>query len=350
MADVDSQNLGELGAITKKLVAAAIPDNLKKKNYMYNTIMDKKHKISGGSKITLPFKGSANPASMKSINGTTDVVDRNIAQQLYDAEFAWTHKYTSVNFTLDEMARTQDSADGWEKFMNSKKNGAINDGVRQFTQNIYASRTDATADYYDPKGFNGFADIFATSGTTYGGWADTDFSENAWAPIIKTTNASITYNVLSPLLTEARARSEAGEAQSNMYGDESKLDLIVTNQFLFSQFKVAEQAQQRYSNVQVKDPKDVAIGWNMYEVDGIKWMIDEFISGSQTAGTYDNWLIALSTSDMILQYKYGLGSDSPLDTSSLRIPNQTITGNDTFFSGAMTTAGRRNFAVHKNLG
>lgn len=348
---VDSQVLGEVAAVTKKYVATKIPDNLKKVNYMYNAIMREKTKIDGGTKITLPFKGAANPSSMKSINGTTDVIDRNIAQQLFDAEFNWVYKYTSVNYTLDEMTRTVDTPEGWKKYFKAKKQGAMNDGVRQFTQNLYGSRDNAAAGaLYDPKGFNGMYDIFAASGTSYGGFADTDFSDNAWAPIIKTTDQAISYNVVSPLITAARARCEGSDMQQNINGTEEKIDLIITNQYLFSQFKIAEQAQQRYSNVQVKDAKDVSIGWNMYEVDGVKWMIDDFCPGSQTAATYDNWMIIVPTSSFILQCKYGLGmGNSPVDVDNLRLPNQTIIGSDSFFAGALTTAGRRNMVVHKNL-
>lgn len=349
---VDSTTLGEVAAITKKYVSKRIPDNLKKVNYIYNAIMKEKIPIDGGTKITLPFKGAANPSSMKSINGTTDVIDRNIAQQLYDAEFSWVHKYTSVNFTLDEMARTIDSPEGWKKYFKAKKQGALNDGVRQFTQNLYGSRDNSAAGstLYDPKGFNGMYDIFASSGTTYGGWADTSFSDEAWTPILSTTEQAITYNVVSPLITQARARCEGSDSQTNINDTALKIDLAVSNNYLFSQFKIAEQAQQRYTNVQVKDPSDVQIGWNMYEVDGIKWMIDDFAPGSKTAGTYDNWLIIVPTAAFILQVKYGLGTKaSPVDVDNLRIPNQTIIGSDSFFSGALTTAGRRNMVCHKAL-
>jgi hypothetical protein len=348
---VDSQVLGEIAAITKKHVSQNIPDNLKKVNYFYNAIMKEKVKIDGGSKITLPFKGAANTASMKSINGTTDVIDRNISQQLFDAEFDWVYKYTSVNFTLDEMARTIDSPQGWKKYFKAKKQGAMNDGVRQFTQNLYGSRDNAAAGaLYDPKGFNGLYDVFAPSGTAYGGFADTAFSDDAWNPTIATGNQVITYNVLSPLITAARARCEGSDQQTNLNGTELKIDLIVSNSYLFSQFKIAEQAQQRYSNVQVKDAKDVNIGWNMYDVDGVKWMIDDFAPGSKASGTYDNWLMVLPTAAFILQCKYGLGmGKSPVDTDNVRIPNQTIIGSDSFFAGALTTAGRRNMVIHKTL-
>jgi len=336
----------EAAAVVVKNVRKKVPDQLRKSNAIFNLITEKQVvKISGGVEITTPFKAYVNNA-INYINGTTDTIDMNVYQQLVYAKFPWVYRVLPVNFTLDEYTKAYEAEEAMADFFAIKINGAIADGVRNFTTGFYNSRSSM-----DPKSFNGMRDILATSGTSYGGWADTDFTGDVWAPIIDTTNQAISYSAISSKIGQLKGRIQA-DSQPNRFGDDLKVDFAICNSFLWSNFKINEQAKQRFTNVRVTDANDVSIGWDMYDVDGVKVQIDEFAPGSASSSAFDNWFIILASGALELRAKYGGFKGlqkSPFDSEDIRIPNQTIMGSQEFFAGALVAPSRRAFAVLKNL-
>ncbi len=330
-----SFDLAEANAVVTQYIFKEIPDALAKANFIWRKLaMDNKQYVSGGREIQFPLKTLANN-QLGFINGSTDVIDVNISQQLVYGVLDWKYFYSNVSITLDDITKTNDTPLAIRSLMEAKKELGVTDAVRRLTQAIHGSSVT------DPKSFDGLQDaIAATSGTAYAGLVDTDFPDaTAYLPVQDTTTAVVNYSNIASMISQIKARLQ----QDGVSGIDYKLDCAISNDAVYTAFMIAEQAKQRfYENTTLES------GFEGIKVNGVFWYVDNFTPGSADGVTADNFLYFLTSKSMCLFYKYGLDKKSPFD-GEIRIPNQTIHANQTYLAGNVAVKNRRVNGVFKNL-
>lgn len=329
-----SFDLSEANAVVTQFIFKEIPDGLEKANYLWKMLAtDQNEYVSGGKNIQFAIKTLANQ-QLGFINGSTDVIDTNISQQLVYGTLNWKYFYNNISITIDDLTKTQDTPLAIKSLMEAKKNLGKADAVRTLTQALHDSST------VNAKSFDGLPDIFAASGTAYAGLLDTEFPDaTAYLPVIDTTTQVVNYANIQPLISQVRARLQQDGSSSLDY----KLDVAISNDSVYSKFMIAEQNKQRfYENTTLES------GFEGIKINGVFWYVDNFTDGTADGTTADNFLYFLTSKSFKFFYKYGLDRKSPYD-GEIRIPNQTIMANQYYLAGNLANTNRRVNGVFKTL-
>jgi hypothetical protein len=241
--------------------------------------------------------------------------------------------FSNFSITLQDLNTTADSKHAIVSLVTMKAENTIA-SIRQFVASaFYGSAAD------NPLAYNGFADIFAASGTSYAGLLDTDLGVDAagdkvWLPQINTTSTTINYATINGMMTKLKTKAASS-------GAENTLDFMVSKPEVLSVFKNTQQAQQRFI-----EAKDLESGFDAIKVNGVVWFADDNAPGSGSA--YPLYLI--NSGSMKFFYKYGFeGKESPQDISGLRLPNQPIMVHQKFYTGNLFCVNRRVNGVFKAL-
>lgn len=330
-----SYDLNEANAVVTQYIFKDIPDGLAKANYLWRKLaIENKEYISGGKNIQFPIKLLANN-QLGFINGSTDVIDTNISQQINYGTLNWKYFYNNVSITLDDITKTNDTPLAIKSLMKAKIELGKTDAVRRLTQALHGSSTT------DPKSFDGLQDaIAAASGTAYAGLLDTDYADpTAYLPVQDSTTTAVNYSNIAPLIAQVKARLSQDGSNALDY----KLDCAISNSAVYTRFMVAEQNKQRFYENTTLDA-----GFEGIKVNGVFWYVDEFTPGSADGATNDNYLYFLTSKSMCMFYKFGLDKQSPFD-GAIRIPNQTIQTNQMYLAGNVAVKNRRVNGVFKTL-
>ena len=326
-------NLDEIFATTTKFIDDNVQRVWEVTTPLHKQIMKKKKYVDGGNRLTVALDFNPNQA-IGFISGTSaDLLNVNTQQNAIPAELDWKYLYSNFSITLQDLNTTADSKHAVISLVTLKAENTIA-SIRQFVaQAFYASGAD------NPMAFNGFADIFAASGTSYAGLLDTDLGVDAagdknWLPQIDTSSSAITYATINKMMTKLKTKAASS-------GAENTLDFMVSKPEVLSVFKNAQQSQQRFI-----EAKDLEAGFDAIKVNGVVWFADDNCPGSGTA--YPLYLI--NSGSMKFFYKYGFeGKDSPQDVSGLRLPNQPIMVHQKFYTGNLFCVNRRVNGVFKAL-
>ena len=326
-----SFDLNEANAVVTQFIFKEIPDGLQKANYLWYLLATKnKEYIDGGKFIQFAIKALANQ-SQGFINGSTDVIDMNVNQQLVYGTLNWKYHYSNVSITLDDLTKTSDTPRAIKSLLEAKKQMGKADAIRQLSAAVHNSST------VNPKSFDGLVD--AISSGAYAGLTPGDFTDNAYLPIVDTATTVVSYSNIAPMITRLRARAQnAGGASVN-----GKVDLMLSNDAVYQAFMNSQQGNQRFVEV-----SDLAAGFEGVKVNGVSWFVDSNAAGSGDGVTADNYLYVLTSDTLRMAYKYGLDNKSPLD-GVVRIPNQPINGTQAFFAGNLVVDNRRLNGVFQTL-
>lgn len=320
---LDANQLQEVFALTTQHINDSVPDLFVRANALYSELLKRKNFVNGGTKIQLPIAGVAELGSQGFITGTSaDSLNLNINQVLTYGELAWKFFFYAVTFDLKEITITEDSPHAIKNFAQTKINFAKSSMIRTLSTAMHAS---ATA---DTNQFNGFGDIFATSGTAYAGITNTDIPNWMWyAPAVI---AAANYTTLSPVFDELKSRCTQSGVSNTLDGTSAdyRPKLILSGVTQFSNFKNAEQMKLRFTTGDTMKSGFVSIN-----VDGLDWVQDTFCA--------DSTIYVLTPASFELFYKYGFGKASPLDDKLLRIPSQPVKSQVEFMAGNIGNTNRR---------
>jgi hypothetical protein len=320
---LDASQLQEVYALTTQHINDSVPDLFTRANYLYKQMLARKNYVAGGRLIQLPVFGVDEVKSMGFISGTSsDNLNLNLNQTLSYGELNWKFWNAALTFDLKELTITEDSPHAIKSFVATKTAGMKNSMVRALSEAMHGNATT------DTNKFNGFGDIFATSGTAYAGINNTDIANWFWyAP---STIAAANYTNLSPVFDELTTRVTQTGSSSTLDGTAAsyKPDLILSDRIQYNAFKVAEQLKLRFT------PSDLMkSGFTSIKVDGIDWVMDTFSASSR--------IYVLTSDSFEMFYKYGFGKKSPLDDGLLRIPQQPVKTGVEFLAGNMGCTNRR---------
>lgn len=326
-------NLDEIFAVTTKYIDDNVQRVWEVTTPLHKEIMKKKRYVDGGNRLTVALDFNPN-SSIGFISGTSaDLLNVNTQQNLKPAELDWKYLYSNFSITLDDLNKTADSKHAIVSLVTMKAENTIA-SIRQFTSKaFYGSAAD------DPMAFNGFADIFAASGTSYAGLLDTDLGVDAagdknWLPQIDTNSTAVSYATINSMMTKLKTKAASS-------GAENTLDFMISKPEVLSKFKETQQAQQRFVDV-----KDLEAGFDAIRVNGVTWFADDNCQGSGSA----YYLYLINSGSMKFFYKYGFeGKNSPQDISGLRLPNQPVMVHQKFYTGNLFCVNRRVNGVFKAL-
>ena len=314
-------NLDEIFAVTTKYIDKNVEEIFCNTTPLLKEIMKKKEYVDGGNRLTVALDFNPNQA-IGYITGTAaDLLNVNPQQNLIPAELDWKFMYSNFSITLKDLNATADSKHAIVSLVSQKAKNALA-SVRQFlASSFYGSAAN------NPNAFNGMADIFAASGTSYAGLLDTDLGVDAvgdkkWLPQFDTTSTVCDYQSIEPMLTKLKTKA-------SIEGNASRLGYMVSRANILSAFKQKQQLQQRFLPA-----KDLEAGFDGVNVDGVVWYADEFCPAST--------LYLINADSIKFFHKYGFeGKDSPQDVSGLRIPNQPIMVHQKFYTGNLFCVDRR---------
>lgn len=322
-------NLDEIFAVTTKYIDKNVEEIFCNTTPLLKEIMKKKEYVDGGNRLTVALDFNPNQ-SIGYITGTAaDLLNVNPQQNLIPAELDWKYMYSNFSITLKDLNATADSKHAIVSLVSQKAKNTLA-SVRQFlAASFYGSAAN------NPNAFNGLADIFAASGTSYAGLTDTDMGVDAvgdkkWLPQFDTSSTVCSYATIEPMLTKLKTKA-------SIEGNASKLGYMVSKANILSAFKQKQQLQQRFLPA-----KDLEAGFDGVNVDGVIWYADEFAPAST--------LYLINADSIKFFHKYGFeGKDSPQDVSGLRIPNQPIMVHQKFYTGNLFCVDRRLNGVFTNL-
>ena len=326
-------DLNEIFATTTKFIDDEMPTIFTNTTPLYKEIMKKKVYVDGGNRLTVPL--NFNPTeTMGYITGTSaDLLNVNTQQNIIPAELDWKYFYSNFSVTLQDLNATADTKRAVVDLVVTKAENTIA-AVREFwAKSFYGSAND------NPLAINGMADIFAASGTAYAGLLDTDMGvdevgDKKWLPQIDTTTTTVSYAGIEPMLTKLKTKA-------SLKGNAAKLGYMVSKAAVLSAFKAAQQTQQRFLPA-----KDLEVGFDGLNVDGVIWYADEFCQGSGSA----YYLYIINPDSIKFFHKYGFdGKNSPNDVSGLRLPNQPVMIHQKFYTGNLFCVDRRVNGVFKAL-
>lgn len=318
-----ADQLVEIASLTTIHINDSFPDLLVRANALYQEMDKRKNYVPGGKEIQMPVFGLNELASQGFIAGTAaDSLNLNKNQVVTYGTLQWKFFYYAVTFDLKELTQTEDSPHAVKSFVQTKVGFAKNSMIRTLSEALHASGS------VDLNKFNGFADIFAASGTAYASLNDTDFANWAWyAP---SAIAASNYTNIAPIIDTLVSRCSQTGANSTLDGTAAdyRPKLILSDATQYSNFKKAEQLKLRFTPSEL-----MKAGFTAINVDGLDWVVDTFCSSST--------IYVLTPPSFELFYKYGFGKKSPLDTTALRVPQQPITSQINFLAGNLGCTNRR---------
>jgi len=334
---LSSSQLNQLNSLAHQQIESEIPDIFSRANYMFHLLMQQKKKIDGGTFIQIPVVRQE-LQSKGWITGTAaDVLDLNPNPMFTYGTFNWKYYYHAITITLEDMTQTFDTKNAIKSLLEAKIQQSKGSITRDLTKSFFGTAAN------NPLQFNGLGDVFAASGTAYGGLLDTDLGvddngDAIWLPYEDSSTTTVNYTGIEPVINKIKERTQQfGMGNSPQYD----LDVMISNATTQSTFKVNEQLKQRFLTA-----KTLESGFKTLEIDGIDWFIDGYSGGSK--GNASN-LYFLTSKSFALAYKYGLDSKSPLDEETLVIPNQPIQSNRSFIAGNIICNNRRVNALQSAL-
>ncbi len=334
---LSADQLNEALAVAHDAIRTEIPDQFGKANALFNRLSKKPNLeyVSGGTQISQPVEIAENK-SQGFFDGLYGTIDTSANQQLSKANFDFKYFYHNVSFTLQDFTKTDNTANAVKSLIVAKIEGAKNAATRTLSEAMYGTGSDSNGN-----AFNGFADIFAASGTAYGGITNTDLDDiSTWLTEIDTSTNTINYANLNQVVRKLVA---TGQRYGNEIGSYAP-DMMISNSFVQAKFLASQQSNQRFI-----DSEDLGAGFAGCKFNNINWFVDEYSPGSADGSTADNELYILSTPTLKMCYKYGFeGKDTIMDGNT-RIPNQAIQTNQTFLVGNMICTARRYNGVFKSL-
>lgn len=326
--------LDNIQAIAHQEIMKTIPDTLIRKNALYNRLIKRYKPLKGGTEvIQIPIFVTEN-ASQGFINPAGGTFDINPNENLtYGTLNYKTYQCTST-ITQKDLNATEDSENAIIAMTKLKVSIAFNSMIRELSAAVYASGTTANL------GFNGFADIFAASGTAYAGINDTTYA--SWLPVYDSSTTIVSYTAIANMLATLAERVDEAPVAPDLessYG----LDLMLSKARVQAAFKSTLQTQQRFM-----DDDLVKAGFKGIEVDGIPWVVDYYAPG--TASTSDNYLYILSTASFNFGIRFGFGKGPESMISGKHIlPNQPISTKTSMNVGNFWCENRRVNGAFKTL-
>jgi hypothetical protein len=324
----------DAAAVAVNAVQAEIPDLLAAKNYLYGLMLKRAKYVSGGDLIRMALNVLETPTN-GFINGTTDTVSINQAQNLTYGTLNWKYFYQNYTLSLDDMTKTGDTDKAIIDLVKAKAASSKNSAVRTLSAAMYGSGSS------DTNVFNGFADIFAASGTAYANVLDTVYP--SWLPVYNSSDTTPTYAVISKMMGELSEKIQQAPIDNELQ-TEYELDVMISRAAVQDYYKTTLQNQQRFADIET-----VKSGFKGVSVNGVFWYTDSFCPGSVNGSTADNYLYLLSSSSFHLFYKYGFGKNNcPLDTKQT-LPNQPVNINTSYYAGNLGCSNRRVNGAFKTL-
>ncbi len=328
--------LSDVSSVAEDYIEKGIPDTLGLANFGLHHLMQNKKYISGGDTVRYPIL-LKETESADFINGTTDVTSTNPQQNFTHGNLNWKFYYCNVVVTLDDLTRAGDTEQAIVNLFTEKVNFAKNKITRDLSRAYHESGTAAN------KQFNGLPDIFATSGTAYAGITDTDFDDRTqWLPEIDSGTQIVNYRNISKMIDKLRQRCQGLYNQNTGQGYD--VDIMFSNYAVRNAFTATEHDKARYY-----DKETLKAGFEVININGVKWAIDGNTPGTMDGLTADNYLYILSSKSMEFFYKYGIDKKCPLDQKSQILPNQPITFNSNYWAGNVGCNNRRVNGVFKTL-
>lgn len=325
--------LADVLAVAHQEIMENIPDILAQTNGLLNRIIKKqKFQLKGGNQtIQFPVAVYENTAQGW-ISGTTDVQNINPTQNFVYGELQYKYFYSTVAIPLQDFSATVDSPNATANLVIQKKNMAISTFTRTMSAAMYASGTASNQQ------INGFADIFAASGTAYGGLNNTTYAN--WLTEIDSTTTVVSYQAINGMLATLNERTNQQPLESTSNSqivDRYDLDLMVSRGAIQARYESQLQVQQRFMDADL-----VKSGFKGIEVNGIPWVVDYY--------SPSNYLYIVSSSSMHFggRYGFGISTKSPLDNDQV-LPNQPIAVSTRYHVGNLYCENRRVNGVFTGL-
>ncbi|MAF36915.1 hypothetical protein CL622_07395 [archaeon] len=329
---LSSSQLNEAISVAHRLIANELASSFAKANYFYQVVTKAPLlKAGSGTKIQIPVQLATNKAS-GFFSGEYDTVPTNANQQITYAEFDWKFYMSNSTFNLKDFATGTGSA-AVKDLIKTKIALAKQDAIRELSEALHtSSATDANS-------INSLKDAAGAAGTAYGGLSDTDLPE--WLFERDTTTATINYANINNVFRVLMGRGQGVGDETGTYTP----DLMLSNSYTLSRFLSSQQSQQQFST-----EKSLKSGFSGCLFNGVDWVVDEYCTGSGDGVTADNELYILSTNTFRMFHKYGFsGSQSPMDTLNMRMPNQAAISSQTYLVMNLVAIARRYSAVFTAL-
>jgi hypothetical protein len=327
-----SDQLNEAVSVAHRLIADELASSFAKANYFYMVMSKRPHLVKGdGTKIQIPVQYAENEAK-GFFSGEYDTVPTNANQQITFAEFDWRYFVSNSTFNLKDFT-TGTGSNAVKDLIKSKIALAKQDAVRDISSALHTSSAS------NPNQINSLFDAAGPSGTAYGGLSDTDLPN--WLFERDTTTNTINYANLNNVFRVLMGRGQNMSDDTGTYAP----NLMISNSFVLSKFLNSQQSQQQFTS-----DKDLRAGFAGCNFNGIPFVVDEFTPGSADGATADNRLYILSTNTFRMYYKYGFeNAKSPMDTLSMRLPNQAAISSQTYMVMNLVNIARRYNAVFTAL-
>jgi hypothetical protein len=310
-------------------------DGLAKRNPFMSWLMgDGKEHVKGSINIQTPIKLIKN-ASSAFISGTSAVVDTNPSIQLQYMTHNWKYYNFNVNFTLQDFNQVGGDTEK-VNFMAKKTEGALNDSIRELSSAFHIgtySAAGGTINTYPLKP-NGLLEVTVASGTAYGALTDTDYTDDttAFLPLIETTTIP-NYTNINQGINKLKGRTAKELDPSGFMG--------LMNPVTYSKFQSSVQNQQVFTK-----PSTFNVGSEGFNVNGVDFMLDSDVPGTQNGSTGDNYIYVFPKEIMRMVYNFGFGNKSPFD-GEVRLPNQPIQSIQHYMSMNLICSMRRLVLVWK---
>lgn len=259
-----------LTAITQKYIAPRVVDNtFKGAPFAYWMREEGRLVIRGGRSITQPIIKAQLNSEMY------DGLDPATLEQLEpftSAEYQW--KWGRVPFVIQETDIDKNSGDeGVVDIVQATEETAKLTMIELLSSQLFGTNASA------PKSFDGLQDLFAASGTSYGGLLDTEFvSPATWLTQIRSLLSAGVLTALDMRLL--RGQCTKGAVKPN---------LGLCNFPTYAKIWAIAQGAQRFG-----EERMASLGFDHIMFEDMAIMPDEHASGSGT-GLADNWLMFLNT-------------------------------------------------------
>jgi len=325
-----ADQLNQVYAVVPSAIEKEIINQLLVTTALLNTVTKKPilEYFDGGADIQIPVQKAKNKSG-GFFSGGFDQRDISSNQLITNAKFDLKYQDYSVTTTLKEIALTS-GANAVVSLIEEKVKLAAQDAANVMAEGLFGSGSDS-----DGFAINGFTDIFAASGTAYGGLTNTDFDDNTtWLTEIDTSTNTINFANINGLVGKL----------INKGGQRYAPKLMISNSYVQDKFLNSQQSQQRFTS-----ENDLKSGFAGVKFRNIDWFVDEYCQGSGDAAVDDNHLYIIAPETMSLKYKYGFeGKNAPTNMNA-PLPNQSAVLSKHDMAYNLVCKARRYNGVFKNL-
>lgn len=331
---LSAAQMREAGAVATQYINEQVEDIFAQRNALYGRMVKRKKAVTEGkTEIQMPITYAENQSVGFIAGDGSDTISLNPNKTITFGTLQWKYFYSNISISLQDIVEGGDSKESVITLVQAKVSQAKNTMARNLSEAMYASATS------NAKTFNGMADIFAASGTAYAGINNNDVPN--WFPLEDSSTQIINYANINNNLAQLNVR--VGQSPFDGYGNDLKVDLLLSNWFVQSQYMNSEQIKQRYI-----ESKKLDSGFDGIMFNGIEWAVDYYAPGSANGTTADNYLYMLSTQAFYLFYRYGFDRPAPLDTSGV-IPNTPVQFDVNYLVANMGCTNRRVNALMSTL-